>query len=345
MLKHLIWRIGMVSLKRSQVVTTQKTQLVEVNIGFRQRCSSFLVVRGQNSVKAIRHLEGSAYTPGDDGQVVRRISHTAVLPVDHSHGPLRLLRIDEDVLPKEIAVKKGRGHVFREISLHEGEGIVRQGLPGDRSKLFNTRSCVLPPSCVSGNEAVYISGVNRVNLSCRPPDDLRWSNSRLRTGEEDKRYASHKLTNQHRSLRFQNHRAEPRNPKIQVQTVESVEKGRFPLNPFEQIFRSIRSRNQSNEVSPQLSRLGRAPDLRKKDIAVQTLTDPLHPTYLDLRFRSKLVDGGCSQYFLGASPALLPIVHDIGLPELVDRQTEGKGKRCQKVPGTELRIYALRALR
>ena len=88
MMKHLIWRIGMVSLKRSQVVTTQKTQLVEVNIGFRQRRSSLLVVSGEKSVEAIRHLEGSAHPPGDDGQVVRRISHTAVLPVDHGEGPI-----------------------------------------------------------------------------------------------------------------------------------------------------------------------------------------------------------------------------------------------------------------
>ncbi len=44
-LKYLAGRIGMVALKGGQVIAAQKTQLVEVNIGLRQRCSPCFVVR------------------------------------------------------------------------------------------------------------------------------------------------------------------------------------------------------------------------------------------------------------------------------------------------------------
>ena len=73
-LKHLFGWMGMVALKGGQVVTTQKTQLVKVDIGLRQRCSSLLMVGGKHPIETVCQLKRPPHPPGDDGQIVRHAS-------------------------------------------------------------------------------------------------------------------------------------------------------------------------------------------------------------------------------------------------------------------------------
>jgi len=235
----------------------QQAKLVEMHV-------VLLDLRGlagvglEKAIQAARNLEGLPRAACDDGEVVGGIAELSPFPIDESQ---RLPRMEEDVLPEQIAMQENGWLVGREMLQSPrvdfaSERLIKVSEDGELCEgMISPRpgSRQLQASVTLCREALDIEGVHR---GCHFSDHFPRADRRLPAGAEVERDAGHEGLDESRPAGVRKEAKEPGRPERQLDRGQPVQQPGLEPGPCVEFWLGVPKRQQNHIVTAQAMAIG-----------------------------------------------------------------------------------------